>query len=106
MSVQIALAFINDACQSSHAMVRVESVFISPSGEWRLGGFDLMSNPTDPAAVLYVRHTVVSSILFTYLLSCSQWANAHEHSNVPRYINLVGACLRSEDAPPKPIDRT
>ncbi|QRV93771.1 kinase-like protein [Ceratobasidium sp. AG-Ba] len=48
-----ALAFINDACQSSHGMVRVESVFISPSVEWKLGGLELMSNPTDPAAVLY-----------------------------------------------------
>ncbi|KAG9099219.1 hypothetical protein FS749_001786 [Ceratobasidium sp. UAMH 11750] len=51
--ISTALAFINDACQSSHGMIRVESIFISPSGEWRLGGLDLMSNPTDPAAVLY-----------------------------------------------------
>ncbi|CAE6535679.1 unnamed protein product [Rhizoctonia solani] len=51
--ISVALAFVNDACQSSHGMVRVESIFISPSGEWRLGGLDVMSNPTDPAAVLY-----------------------------------------------------
>ncbi|KAG8744486.1 hypothetical protein FRC10_010051 [Ceratobasidium sp. 414] len=51
--ISTALAFINDACQSSHGMIRVESIFISPSGEWRLGGLDLMSNPTDPVAVLY-----------------------------------------------------
>ncbi|KAG9084350.1 hypothetical protein FRC06_004114 [Ceratobasidium sp. 370] len=51
--ISTAVAFINDACQSSHGMIRVESIFISPSGEWRLGGLDLMSNPTDPAAVLY-----------------------------------------------------
>ncbi|CAE6446754.1 unnamed protein product [Rhizoctonia solani] len=51
--VSVALAFINDACQASHGMLRVESIFISPSGEWRLGGLDVMSNPTDSAAVLY-----------------------------------------------------
>ncbi|KAG8683378.1 hypothetical protein FRC11_013644, partial [Ceratobasidium sp. 423] len=51
--ISVALAFINDACQSSHGMVRVESIFISPSGEWRLGELDVMSNPTDPVAVLY-----------------------------------------------------
>ncbi|KAF8606368.1 ARM repeat-containing protein [Ceratobasidium sp. AG-I] len=51
--ISVTLTFINDACQSSHGMIRVESVFISPSGEWRLGGFDLMSNPTDQAAVLF-----------------------------------------------------
>ncbi|CAE6488310.1 unnamed protein product [Rhizoctonia solani] len=51
--ISVASAFINDACHSSHGMIRVESVFISPSGEWRLGGLDVMSNPTDAAAVLY-----------------------------------------------------
>lgn len=51
--ISVALAFINDACQSSHGMIRVESIYISPSGEWRLGGLDLMSNPTDPSAILY-----------------------------------------------------
>ncbi|CAE6457198.1 N-terminal kinase-like protein AltName: Full=SCY1-like protein 1 [Rhizoctonia solani AG-1 IB] len=51
--ISVALAFINDACHSSHGMIRVESILISPSGEWRLGGLDIMSNPTDAAAVLY-----------------------------------------------------
>ncbi|KAJ1304280.1 hypothetical protein OPQ81_005440 [Rhizoctonia solani] len=51
--ISVALAFINDACHSSHGMIRVESIFISPSGEWRLGGLDVMSNPTDSAVVLY-----------------------------------------------------
>ncbi|CAE6462416.1 unnamed protein product [Rhizoctonia solani] len=51
--ISVALAFINDACHSSHGMIRVESIFISPSGEWRLGGLDVMSNPTDAASVLY-----------------------------------------------------
>ena len=33
----------------------MDSVFISASGEWKLGGFDVLSNPKDDAAVLYVR---------------------------------------------------
>ena len=33
----------------------MDSVFISSSGEWKLGGFDVLSNPKDDAAVLYVR---------------------------------------------------
>ena len=49
-----ALSFINESGQSTHANLRVSSVFVSPSGEWRLGGFDVLSTPRDPSPVLYV----------------------------------------------------
>lgn len=52
---QIALTFLNDSCASTHGRICTHSIFISPSGEWKLGGFELLSNPTDDAAVLYVR---------------------------------------------------
>ena len=52
---QVALAFVNDSCVSTHGNLRVNSCFISPSGEWKLGGFELLSSPKDDAAVLYVR---------------------------------------------------
>ncbi|KAI0371108.1 ARM repeat-containing protein [Pilatotrama ljubarskyi] len=51
--VSVALAFLNESASSTHGNVRVDSVFISSSGEWKLGGFDLLSNPKDDAAVLY-----------------------------------------------------
>ncbi|KAJ7668446.1 ARM repeat-containing protein [Mycena polygramma] len=51
--VSVALAFLNDSCASTHGNIRVNSIFISPSGEWKLGGFDLLSNPKDESAVLY-----------------------------------------------------
>ncbi|KAJ7251828.1 armadillo-type protein [Mycena haematopus] len=51
--VSVALAFLNDSCSSTHGNIRVNSVFISPSGEWKLGGFDLLSNPKEETAVLY-----------------------------------------------------
>ncbi|KAI0717280.1 hypothetical protein C8T65DRAFT_726309 [Cerioporus squamosus] len=51
--ISIALAFLNDSASSTHGNVRVDSVFISASGEWKLGGFDVLSNPKDDAAVLY-----------------------------------------------------
>ncbi|KAF7375945.1 Protein kinase domain-containing protein [Mycena sanguinolenta] len=51
--VSVALAFLNDSCASTHGNIRVNSVFISPSGEWKLGGFDLLSNPKEETAVLY-----------------------------------------------------
>ncbi|KAJ7124964.1 armadillo-type protein [Mycena epipterygia] len=51
--VSVALAFLNDSCASTHGNIRVNSIFISPSGEWKLGGFDLLSNPKEESAVLY-----------------------------------------------------
>ena len=54
-AVQVALAFLNESAGSTHGNVRVDSIFISASGEWKLGGFDVLSNQKDDAAVLYVR---------------------------------------------------
>lgn len=53
--VVTALAFVNDSCASTHGNVRVDSIFVANSGEWRLGGFEVLSNAKDDAAVLYVR---------------------------------------------------
>ena len=49
------MAFINDSCASTHGNVRRDSIFLSPSGEWKLGGFELLSNAKDDQAVLYAR---------------------------------------------------
>ncbi|KAJ3524188.1 hypothetical protein NM688_g8605 [Phlebia brevispora] len=51
--ISIALAFINESCASTHGNVWTDSAFLSPSGEWELGGFEVLSNPKDDAAVLY-----------------------------------------------------
>ena len=57
--VQVALAFLNDTCSSTHGRVCVSSIFITPSGEWKLGGFELLSSSKDDAPVLYVRLIIV-----------------------------------------------
>ncbi|KAN0090665.1 hypothetical protein V8E55_004231 [Tylopilus felleus] len=51
--VSVALAFINDSVASTHGSVRPNAIFISPSGEWKLGGFEVLSNPKDDNPVLY-----------------------------------------------------
>lgn len=53
-----ALKFINGAGASTHGNLRPTSIFLSPSGEWRLGGFDLLSSPKDSDPVLYVRELI------------------------------------------------
>ena len=52
--MQSTLKFINDEALSVHGSVRLSSVFTSESGEWRLGGLDLLSSMKDDDAVIHV----------------------------------------------------
>ncbi|KAG2142740.1 uncharacterized protein EDB93DRAFT_601216 [Suillus bovinus] len=51
--ISVALAFLNDSASSTHGNVRPNAVFITPSGEWKLGGFEVLSNPKDGLSVIY-----------------------------------------------------
>ncbi|KAF8972894.1 armadillo-type protein [Flammula alnicola] len=51
--ISVSLAFLNDQCLSTHGKICTQSIFLSPSGEWKLGGFEVLSNPKDEAALLY-----------------------------------------------------
>lgn len=37
-----------------HGSLRLSSVFISQSGEWRLGGFEVLSSMKEDDAIIYV----------------------------------------------------
>ncbi|KAA6410234.1 MAG: SCY1 kinase [Lasallia pustulata] len=47
------LKFINDEAASVHGNVRVSSIFTSESGEWRLGGFDVLSSMEEEDGIIY-----------------------------------------------------
>lgn len=49
-----ALGFVNDSGTSVHGNLRVTSVFVTPSGEWRLGGFEVLSSVKDSSPIIYV----------------------------------------------------
>lgn len=51
---QNTLAFVNEEAQSVHGSVRTSSIFISQSGEWRLGGLDVLSSMKEDDAIIYV----------------------------------------------------
>jgi SCY1-like protein 1 len=51
------LKFINEEASSVHGNVRVSSIFTSESGEWKLGGLELLSSMKDDEAVIYVCDT-------------------------------------------------
>jgi SCY1-like protein 1 len=39
-----------------HGSLKVASVYTTESGEWKLGGFEVLSNVKDDDAVVYVGH--------------------------------------------------
>lgn len=47
------LKFLNGPGASTHGNLRVNSIFITQSGEWRLSGFEVLSSPKDQQPILY-----------------------------------------------------
>ncbi|KAL1995000.1 hypothetical protein VTN49DRAFT_1187 [Thermomyces lanuginosus] len=52
-AIASTLKFINQDASSVHGAVRVSSVYTSESGEWKLGGFDILSSMNDEDAIIY-----------------------------------------------------
>ena len=48
------MKFINEEAKSVHGNVRLGSVFTTESGEWKLGGFDVLSSIADDEPLIYV----------------------------------------------------
>jgi SCY1-like protein 1 len=57
--VSSTLKFINNDASSVHGSVRVSSVFTSESGEWKLGGFEVLSSMNEDDAIIYTYGTLV-----------------------------------------------
>ncbi|KAJ3027145.1 UNVERIFIED_CONTAM: hypothetical protein HDU68_004335 [Siphonaria sp. JEL0065] len=47
-----AIKFLNQDVQLTHGNIRLTSIFITKSGEWKLGGLDVLSNLKDNSSVL------------------------------------------------------
>ncbi|KLU86503.1 SCY1 protein kinase [Magnaporthiopsis poae ATCC 64411] len=58
-SVARTVKFINDEASSIHGNLTVSSIYTSESGEWKLGGFDVLSNIKDDDAVIYTYGSLV-----------------------------------------------
>ncbi len=52
-TISSTLKFVNDDASSVHGSVRVSSIYTSESGEWKLGGFDVLSSMKEDDAVIY-----------------------------------------------------
>ncbi|KIX00511.1 uncharacterized protein Z518_10651 [Rhinocladiella mackenziei CBS 650.93] len=58
-SVSSTLKFINHDASSVHGAVRVSSIFTSESGEWKLGGFEVLSSMNEDDAIIYTYESLL-----------------------------------------------
>lgn len=52
--MQKTIKFINDEAASVHGSLKVGTVYTSESGEWKLGGLEVLSGIKDDEAIIYV----------------------------------------------------
>lgn len=53
-TVSSTLKFVNGDASSVHGAVRASSVYTNEGGEWKLGGFDILSSMKEDDAIIYV----------------------------------------------------
>ncbi|KAF7719308.1 Protein kinase [Penicillium ucsense] len=58
-AISSTLKFINEDASSVHGAVRASSVYTSESGEWKLGGFDILSSMKEDDAIIYTYGSLV-----------------------------------------------
>ncbi|KAF7550978.1 hypothetical protein G7Z17_g5324 [Cylindrodendrum hubeiense] len=58
-SIARTIKFINDEASSIHGCLKVGSVYTSESGEWKLGGFDVLSSVKDDESIIYTYGSMV-----------------------------------------------
>lgn len=58
-TVASTLKFINNDASSVHGSIRASSIYTSESGEWKLGGFEILSSMNDDEAIIYNYGTLV-----------------------------------------------
>jgi len=61
-SVAKTLKFINDEGSSVHGNIRASSIFTSDSGEWKIGGLEILSSMKEDDAVIFTQGSLVPDI--------------------------------------------
>ncbi|KAI9729899.1 MAG: hypothetical protein M1818_008339 [Claussenomyces sp. TS43310] len=80
-SVAQTIKFINDEASSVHGGLKVGAVYTSESGEWRVGGFEVLSSMKDDEAIIYTYGSLVpdSSRYTAPELASSGWDAIKRH---------------------------
>ncbi|KDQ53592.1 hypothetical protein JAAARDRAFT_183140 [Jaapia argillacea MUCL 33604] len=106
--ISVALAFVNESCSSTHGNIRPDSIFVSPSGEWKLGGFEVLSSPKDDAAVLYTMGTLLPDIMSIAPPEVQKtgWSVAKDHDPSAPDAYALGILIHTLFNPSHPLPTT
>lgn len=61
-NVAKTIKFINDEASSVHGNIRASSIFTSESGEWKIGGLDILSSMKEDDAIIFSQGSLVPDI--------------------------------------------
>ncbi|KAK5127664.1 hypothetical protein LTR85_007005 [Meristemomyces frigidus] len=61
-NVAKTLKFVNDEASSVHGNIRASSIFTSESGEWKVGGLDILSSMKEDDAIIFTHGSLVPDI--------------------------------------------
>jgi len=61
-NVAKTLKFINDEAASVHGNIRASSIYTSDSGEWKIGGLEILSSMKEDDAVIFTQGSLVPDI--------------------------------------------
>lgn len=61
-NVAKTLKFINDEAASVHGNIRASSIFTSESGEWKIGGLDILSSMKEDDGVIFTQGSLLPDI--------------------------------------------
>ena len=89
---QQTIKFINDEASSVHGALRVSSLYTSESGEWKVGGFEVLSSMKDDDAIIYVCGNSVV-LIYNILRICRIMAVLFQmlaDTHLPNSRNLAG----------------
>ncbi|KAF8160923.1 hypothetical protein B0H34DRAFT_698710 [Crassisporium funariophilum] len=106
--ISVALTFLNDQCVSSHGKICISSIFLSPSGEWKLGGFEVFSNPKDDSSLLYTMGSLLpgSSMWASPEVKKSGWSILKESDPAAADAYALGLLLHGVFNPSHPTPPT
>ncbi|KAL1920476.1 uncharacterized protein VTP21DRAFT_853 [Calcarisporiella thermophila] len=89
-----ALKFLNKDCGVCHGNIRISSIFTNKAGEWKLGGFELMSSMQEESPVILTYGGLVpeSARYAAPEIAKGGWSGIKDH-NISAYDAWQFACL-------------
>lgn len=93
-----AASFINVEAASLHGNIRLESIFLADSGEWRLGGFEVLQATADPDGAYFCLATLLPDASHTFPPEIRSSSPSEARGQPPHVVDSYGLGLLALEA--------